>query len=395
MKQAMKKGAGITPTSRVAAFKNKNGMSGNNADKELSWITMPPAFVDALRLPGFPIGYISSIIGHSNTGKSTLVNHALTEAQRMGVLPVIIDTENNFDFSYAIDMGFKAEPVIEDVTEEVLDPETGEVKTVTNKKITNYDGDFLYVNSAILADMYGDEDYSTGKKTSTKRNVALIEDVAKFVTVVLDAQDNGEFGDETEHKGILFVWDSVNSVGSYQGYKSQSSNNMWNAAAIENSFREIFNSRIPCSRKVGQKYTNTMILVQKVSVEMSPTGIASAKGKGGKELTYTARLQIFVGGVKGAGTKTLSAISKGVSYSYGTETKLKSPKNQLPNPYCIASEGKVVCTATGIIKPTDVDEYRKKNLPSILKKLNEKLTESDNETVGIEDIQFTETENAE
>ena len=58
---------------------------------------------------------VTTVVGHSNVGKSTLVNHALVAAQRKGRIPVIYDTENNFDFTYAMDMGFEAEPVYDDV----------------------------------------------------------------------------------------------------------------------------------------------------------------------------------------------------------------------------------------------------------------------------------------
>lgn len=390
MKQAIKKGSGTAAAiNKVYAFKQKLGITGNNADKEMAWITMPPAFMEAVRLPGFPKGYVSSIIGHSNTGKSTLVNHALSESQRQGDLPVIIDTENNFDFTYAMNMGFKATPVKEKIEEEVTDTETGEVKTVKNEKIVRYDGDFIYVNSAMLADMYGQNDYSTGKERSTKRSLPVIEDVACFVNDVLDAQENGELD-----QNIVFVWDSVNSIGSWQGASSdKKENNMWKAGAIETAFNSIFNDRIPRSRKVGSPYTNTLILIQKVALDTSPTGIVSAKGKGGKELKYAARLQLFLGGVTGSGTKSLSAVSRGVTFTYGTETKVKVPKTQLPSPYCISSEGKFVCTAQGIIKSSEIDEYRKKNLPLILDRLNSMLKEMSSESsVSSEDIEFVENE---
>ena len=58
----------------------------SNADKPMDWIIMPKAFQDAIKLPGFPMGYVSTICGHSNTGKSTLVNHAIVAAQRQGLI---------------------------------------------------------------------------------------------------------------------------------------------------------------------------------------------------------------------------------------------------------------------------------------------------------------------
>ena len=109
--------------------------NASNADKPMDWLIMPKAFQDALKLPGLPQGYVSTLVGWPNTGKSTLINHAIVAAQKQGLIPIIYDTENNFDFKYAIDMGMDAEPVYEDVDTEITDPETGEVSIVTENKI--------------------------------------------------------------------------------------------------------------------------------------------------------------------------------------------------------------------------------------------------------------------
>ena len=99
----------------IKDFKSKMGLTStkesSNADKPMEWLTMPDAYQTALKLPGIPENYVTTVVGHSNVGKSTLVNHALVAAQRKGRIPVIYDTENNFDFTYAKDMGFEAEPV--------------------------------------------------------------------------------------------------------------------------------------------------------------------------------------------------------------------------------------------------------------------------------------------
>ena len=105
-----KKDTAKKPT--LASFKEAMGLTNNagnakkpsNADKKMEWLIMPKAFQDALKLPGIPLSYVSAIAGHSNTGKSTLVNHAIVAAQRQKLIPVIYDTENNFDFTYAINM---------------------------------------------------------------------------------------------------------------------------------------------------------------------------------------------------------------------------------------------------------------------------------------------------
>ena len=187
-------------------FKQNNGYVYNNADKPMEWLLMPKGFTDATRL-NIPTGVVISILGHSNSGKSTIINHAITAAQQQGIIPVIIDTENAFKFEYAMNMGFKAEPVYEDV--EIVDEETGEVHT--EKQITSYDGDFLYFNNTILAERYGYNDYTTGKTVSKKRKTAVIEDIAQCVNDLLDAQEDGEL-----QAPLLFVWDSVGSIGSWQ-----------------------------------------------------------------------------------------------------------------------------------------------------------------------------------
>ena len=95
------------------------------ADKEMEWIVMPKAFQEALRLPGFPMGRTSMIRGRSDTGKSTLKNCAIGAAMRQGILPIIFETEGNFDFQYAKDCGMEIEPIYGQV--EHVDEMTGEV----------------------------------------------------------------------------------------------------------------------------------------------------------------------------------------------------------------------------------------------------------------------------
>ena len=76
---------------------------------------------------------------------------------------------------------------------------------------------------------------------------------------------------------------------------------------------------------------------------------------------YASRLIILLGGQLKASTKKLTAQSKGLTYNYGIQTKIKVLKNQLPNPFTVTYEGEVICTPHGMIgveKP-DVEAYRK------------------------------------
>lgn len=366
--------------------------NASNADKPIDWIIMPEAFQDAIKLPGFPQGYVTTICGHPNTGKSTLVNHAIVSAQRQGIVPVIYDTENNFDFQYAIDMGMDATPVYGDVNVEVVDPETGDISIVKENRIIEYDGPFVYFNNAILMERYGDIDYSTGKRGGKKRNSAVIEDIVYSINEFLEAQANGDID-----QGFLFLWDSVGSIGGLKSYNSKVGNNMFDAGTISAAFQDIMDNKIPSSRKVSAKYTNTMVMINKIWLDgtTNPVAPPSMEMKGGKSITYRSRLIILLGGQLKASVKRLSAVSKGLTYNYGTQTKIKVLKNQLPSPFNVTYDGEFICTDTGIIG-TDKDaqdEYKKNRIPEILKKLHEIAvnTGKDVELDG-DDVDFVETE---
>ena len=159
MKQAIKKKVFTKPS--VSSIKEKLGLNVtkdhmvvSSANKPIEFITMPEAFEDALKLPGIPMGEVTLIYGHSNTGKSALVNCLIASCQRQGILPIIFDTENHFSFKFAMDCGVQAEPIYGDVDVEVINEETGEITIEQEKQIVDYSGDFVYMDSEILAARY-------------------------------------------------------------------------------------------------------------------------------------------------------------------------------------------------------------------------------------------------
>jgi hypothetical protein len=401
MAQPQKK-APIKKKATVADLKSKMGLGvtvdngkvlgASNADKPMEWILMPKAFQEAIKLPGFPIGYVSTICGHSNTGKSTLVNHAIVSAQRQGIVPVIYDTENNFDFKYAIDMGMDATPVYGDVDVEVINEDTGEINIVTEKRIIDYEGPFFYFNNAILSDRYGNIDYQTGKTLKEKRSSAVIEDMVYSINEFLDYQAKGEI-----EQGFLFIWDSVGSIGGLKSYNSKVGNNMFDAGTISAAFQDVMDNKIPSSRKVSSPCTNSMILINKVWLDgtSNPMAPPSLEMKGGKSITYRSRLILLLGGQLKASIKRLSAVSKGLTYNYGIQTKIKVLKNQLPTPFNVTYEGEFICTDIGIIGTAkeDQDAYRKNHVGDILKKLNE-IAENNGQHIDLKpnDVDFVSME---
>lgn len=407
VKQAIKKGTGIQKRG-LSAWKEKNGMTiekpkegeiiksteltNSSANKEQQWLIMPKAFQDVLKI-NLPLNTVIGIHGHSNTSKSTLMNHALAAAQKQGLIPVIFDTENAFSFQYAKSMGFEAEPVYGNVEYEHVDEETGEVTTEIRREIVDWEGNFVYYNQHILASRFGDVDYTAGKRVSKKRTVAVVEDIAFAMNELLDAQEAGEI-----EQGLFFCWDSVGSIGCWKEIGSgaadgiRQTNNMWTAGAISQAFSNIVNNRIPASKKISCPYNNGFLYINKVWLDSmsNPVGPAQQKPKGGASLGYSARLIIQVGKTLSSGIKRLSATSKGLNYYYGIQTVLKVVKNHLDAPYNVTYEGNIVATDSGYIGVDELDAYKKSHVSHLLKELN-KLGEGKVE-IKEEDISFVETE---
>lgn len=366
----------------------KTNMVVSSADKPIDFYVMPEAFTEATKLPGIPLGVTTIIHGHSNTGKSLLKNCLIASAQRKGALPVIIETENNFSFQFAIDCGMKATPVYDDVEVEHIDVETGEITYTTERQIIDYTGEFLYYDSEILAAKYGDYDHSQGKKVSKRRKLPVIEDVAMCINELLDAQEEGVI-----QQPLLFIWDSVGSIPSYASLMSNKSNSMWDAKAMQEAFNILLNNRIPSSKKVSSPYTNTFVAVNKIWLDSmsAPMAAPSVALKGGSALLYASRLTILLGGSIKAATQRLTATSKGEKYTYGLKTKIKIVKNQLDAPYGLTYEGTFCCVPDGMVSESKLDEYKKENISKIMSQLTKQLADKgDNTEITEEDIIFSE-----
>ena len=361
----------------IGAFKKKIS-SAPVADKPMEWIIMPKAFQDALHIPGIPAGYMSGVRGWSDTGKSTIKNCLIAAAQKQGILPIIFETEGNFDFKYAIDCGMEATPVMG------VDEETGE------EKVTDYEGNFILFNNAAICDYCGDMDYSTGTKKSSKRTVAVIEDIAYIINDLIDKQEAGELP-----MPLLFVWDSVGSIGSWKSYTSKAGNNMFDAGALSVAFNNIINARIPGSRSQNSEYTNTFFVVNKIWLDSmnSVGGAASIENKGGKSFFYAMRLLLHVGGVAKAGTKRLKATFKGNDYQYGVVSKISIAKNQLPTPFNVTYAGTICCVHNGLCGEKELDNYKKTYIPEIMARMAEALGNEEIKAADTTNVSFEEEDN--
>jgi hypothetical protein len=353
-----------------------------SADKEMEWIIMPKAYQDALKLPGIPMSRTTVIRGWQDVGKSTLKNCIIASAMNQKILPVIFETEGNFDFQYAKDCGMDIEPVIGMIEE--VDELTGE--TTEKEGIVDWKGDYFLFTNKKICEYCGDNDYSSGTKRKTKRSTPVIEDIGYIINDFIDKQESGELP-----VPLLFIWDSIGSISSWKTLQSKVGNPMFDAAAISAVFKPI-GARISTTKELGTPYSNTFVAINKVWVDNmnSVGGAVSLENSGGKAFGYIMRLGIHVGGVAKSGVKKLKATLKGEEYQYGTLTKISVFKNHLPTPYNITYSGTMCCVHNGIVSEEDLDMYKKKELPNIFKKiqeLNSSLSDSD---VTTDDITFSE-----
>jgi len=308
-------------------IESKNLSSTSIKMKEQRWIPLSPAFQSCLSIPGVPIGHITLLRGHSDTGKTTALLEAAVSAQKMGILPVFIITEMKWNWEHAKQMGLE----FEDIPNE-------------DGEIADYKGFFIYVD---------------------RERLNTIEDVAAFIADLLDEQKRGNLPYD-----LLFLWDSVGSIPSRLSVESNKNNNEWNAGAMSQQFGNFINQKIVLLRKQSQPYTNTMLAVNKIWVAKAENIMAQPKmkNKGGDTMYFDASLIITFGNVTNSGTNKIKATKNGKDVEFAKRTKVSCDKNHVND---VTSTGRVIMTAHGFIDDTKqaIDAYKKQYSKDWLKTL--------------------------
>jgi len=338
----------------IDAFKKSKFLDQSVKFKPQKWIPLSKAFQDVLSIPGIPMGHITLLRGHSDTGKTTAMLEAAVAGQKMGILPVFIVTEMKWNWEHAMQMGFEMEPVI--------DKETGEV--------VDYKGFFIYVDRGSLN---------------------TIEDVAAFMADLLSEQAKGKLPFD-----LLFLWDSVGSVPCRLSVESNKNNNEWNAGAMSQQFGNFINQKIVLSRKENQPYTNTFVAVNKVWVAKpnSPMEMPKLKNKGGDTMFFDSSFVITFGNVTNSGTSKIKATKDGKDVEFAKRTKISADKNHVTG---VQTKGTVVMTVHGFIEDDKkaIDIYKKehsKEWLSILGTTDFDVVEEDEMEENIKDIIETDVE---
>lgn len=313
--------AGIKKTDFSAIKKKFSKEAEYKPDR---FLDLGDAFLDATGIPGPAIGHINMFLGHSDTGKTTALVKAAVDAQKKGILPVFIITEQKWNWDHAVLMGF------------------------------NKDDDFYLFNS--------DFEY--------------IEQITDFINEVIVAQEKGEIPHD-----ILFLWDSVGSVPCKMTFEGKGGK-QHNASVLADKIGMGINQRISGSRRTDKEYTNTLIIVNQPWVELpdNPFGQPKIKAKGGEAIWLNSTLVFLFGNQKGAGTTKIKITRNKRDVNFASRTKISIMKNHV-NGIGFA-DGKIMVTPHGFMKAKEaaeekisIQEYAKDNLDYISKLFGEKVTD--------------------
>jgi hypothetical protein len=288
------------------------------------FLDLGDAFLDATGIPGPAVGHINMFLGHSDTGKTTALVKAAVDAQKKGILPVFIITEQKWNWDHAVLMGF------------------------------NKEDDFYLFNS--------DFEY--------------IEQITDFINEIMVAQEKGEIPHD-----ILFLWDSVGSVPCKMTYEGKGGK-QHNASVLADKIGMGINQRISGSRRTDKTYTNTLIIVNQPWVELpdNPFGQPKIKAKGGEAIWLNSTLVFLFGNQKGAGTTKIKITRNKRDVNFASRTKISIMKNHV-NGIGFA-DGKIMVTPHGFMKAKEaaeekisIQEYAKENLDYISKLFGEKVAD--------------------
>ncbi len=287
------------------------------------------------------------IVTHNTTA---LIKTAI-DAQKKGILPVLLITEQKWGFEHARLMGLDCENKI--------DPKTG---------MSSWEGFFIFRN-----------------------DFKYIEQITDFINDLLNDQAKGELDYD-----LCFLWDSVGSVPCKMTYEGKGGK-QHNASVLSDKIGMGINQRITGSRRSDEKHTNTLVICNQPWVELpdNPMGQPRIKAKGGESMWLNSSLVFLFGNQKNAGITKISIKMKVNDYSrqvkIAVRTKISVLKNHING--LGYEDGKIMITAHDFMKARteaeekkSIDEYTRTSTEYICKMLEISPSELKNTDIIEEDI---------
>lgn len=291
--------------------------------KKPKYISLDPCLHSVLGMPGIPQGHITQVYGKSDTGKTSLMFHAAVEAQKQGVLPVIIVTEGKVDWERARSMGF------------------------------DYHGDL----SAEEREERGLPLDSDGSAI-VEEELEYLEDVFSFIDKICADVEMGNLPEN-----VAIFWDSVGNTLSEDEVKvnkdgtTEKKSTMMKAAKVITEHMRVISKKINNTRKISHPKFVTLFIVNQAYTKPPafPGGMSTIVPYGGEAIWFRSSLVI-----KTQRRSKLKATKDSVKMGFGILSKLTVDKNHLTN---TAHEGEFVITADEIMPndKTAVDDYKTRN----------------------------------
>jgi RecA/RadA recombinase len=282
--------------------------------KPQEWIDMSPAYKQTFNLPGMPVGHMSMIYGKSDTGKSTMATELAAYAQKQGIVPVFIITENKFSEARATQMGVNLE------------------------------------NSILF------------------KGVKTIEEGCLLIKNILDDLDNPKLKDFKFD--VCFIWDSLGATPTKDELERKEDEGeggamMKAARVMKEEFQRYLVHRINGTRAESCPYNATLFIVNQGY--MSPPNIQMGKRNttiepyGGDSLYLPSTLVFRIGGVMTRSAK-VDATRNGEKMNYAIKSGILLEKNHITE---TSAKGTIICTNHGFIldDKTAMDEYKKQYAP--------------------------------
>jgi hypothetical protein len=242
--------------------------------------------------------------GKSDVGKTTMLIEAGAYAQKQGILPVLVLTENKFSWERAETMG-------------------------------------LVKDDCIVFD-----------------GIQTIEDGVQEIKEVLKQQESGKLNFD-----IIFLWDSIGMTPTKAEWEAQAEDGgktamMVAAKVIRALFLRDLAPKINNTRKKEVPFTNTLLVVNHAytAPPKPPATISTIEPYGGDGLYLAATLVFRQGGVMSRSSK-IKATKDGAQVAFAIKSALVVDKNHITN---VAASGNIVCTDHGFLidDKNAIDAYK-------------------------------------
>lgn len=265
------------------------------------YVQLNAALQEVLGLPGYPLGHITQLFGLSDSGKTSLVFHGAAQAQKQGILPVFIVTENKVSWERAKLMGVD----------------------VDNNCIIEY--------AQYLEDIFIKIDRVTSDVVMGKLPMNVI--------IFVDSIGNTV---------------SVDSVTENKDGTIEMGGAMMKAAKVIRERMRVFSHKINNTRKTTSPFSVGLVFVNHAYKQppQFPGGPTTIVPYGGDGIYFSSSLVI-----RTKKAKTLKAVVSGQEKGYGIVSKITVDKNHISN---TTNAGEFVVTGDTIIpnEKSALDAYK-------------------------------------